>query len=92
MRRALLPRARFELVHGGEDAAFTSFRAGANHLNHFAQSHQRRWSWRGRVIFYGSDVDGFYSRVIAAGPKPETAPRDAKWGERFFNLTDPDFY
>ena len=80
----------FELVHGGEDAAFSSFRAGANHLNLIAQSHQRRWSWWGRVIFYDSDVDGFYSRVIAAGLKPETAPRDAEWGERFFHLIDPD--
>lgn len=62
----------FELVHGGEDAAFTSFRAGANHLNLIVQPHQRRWSWWGRVIFYDSDVDGFYSRVIAAGLKPDT--------------------
>ena len=80
----------FEVVHGGEDAAFTSFRAGANHLNLIAQPHQRRWSWWGRVIFYDSDVDGFYARVIAAGLKPETAPRDAEWGERFFHLIDPD--
>ncbi len=80
----------FELVHGSEDAAFTSFRAGANHLNLIAQPHQRRWSWWGRVIFCDSDVDGFYSRVITAGLKPETAPRDAEWGERFFHLIDPD--
>jgi catechol 2,3-dioxygenase-like lactoylglutathione lyase family enzyme len=80
----------FELVRGGEDAAFTSFRADANHLNLIAQPHQRRWSWWGRVIFYDSDVDGFYSRVIAAELKPETAPRDAEWGERFFHLIDPD--
>lgn len=78
----------FELVHGGDDAAFTSFRAGANYLNLIA--HPRRCSWWGRVIFYESDIDGFYARVIAAGLKPETAPRDAEWGERFFHLVDPD--
>jgi hypothetical protein len=22
--------------------------------------------------------------------RPDTAPRDAEWGERFFHLTDPD--
>jgi uncharacterized glyoxalase superfamily protein PhnB len=31
-----------------------------------------------------------YRRVIAAGYQPDTAPRDAEWGERFFHLTDPD--
>jgi hypothetical protein len=25
-----------------------------------------------------------------AGYRPDTAPRDAEWGERFFHLTDPD--
>jgi uncharacterized glyoxalase superfamily protein PhnB len=80
----------FELVSGGDDAAFTRFRAGANYLNLIAQPPRRRWSWWGRVIFYESDVDGLYVRVIAAGLKPETAPRDAEWGERFFHLVDPD--
>jgi catechol 2,3-dioxygenase-like lactoylglutathione lyase family enzyme len=80
----------FELVYGGDDAAFTSFRAGANYLNLIAQPPTRRWSWWGRVIFYEADVDTFYARVIAAGLKPETAPRDAEWGERFFHLVDPD--
>ncbi len=31
-----------------------------------------------------------YASVIAAGYRPDTAPRDAEWGERFFHLTDPD--
>jgi uncharacterized glyoxalase superfamily protein PhnB len=42
------------------------------------------------VIFYQSDVDALHSRVVAAGHRPDTAPRDAEWGERFFHLTDPD--
>jgi hypothetical protein len=42
------------------------------------------------VIFYDSEVDALYRRVIAAGYQPDTAPRDAEWGERFFHLTDPD--
>ena len=28
--------------------------------------------------------------MIAAGYRPDTAPRDAEWGERFFHVTDPD--
>jgi uncharacterized glyoxalase superfamily protein PhnB len=42
------------------------------------------------VIFHVSDVDAFYSQAVAAGLKPDTAPADAPWGERFFHLTDPD--
>ena len=80
----------FELVYGGNNAAFTTFRVGTNYLNLIAQPNQRDWSWWGRVIFYVVDVDGFYARVIAAGLKPETTPRDAEWGERFFHLADPD--
>lgn len=80
----------FELLHGGDDAAFTSFRAGANYLNLIAQPALQQWAWWGRVIFYVSDVDGLYARVIAAGLEPEAKPRDAEWGERFFHLADPD--
>ena len=80
----------FQILYGGEKAAFTSFRAGPNFLNLIAQPADRRWSWWGRVIFYESDVDGLYARLVAAGCPPDTAPRDAEWGERFFHLTDPD--
>jgi len=80
----------FEIVHGGGDAAFTSFRAGTSFLNLVAQPAERNWSWWGRVIFCHSDVDTLYASVIAAGYRPDTAPRDAEWGERFFHLTDPD--
>ena len=80
----------FAIVHGGEDAAFTSFRAGANFLNLIAQPAERTWSWWGRVIFYDSDVDALHARLVAAGIRPDTLPQDAEWGERFFHLTDPD--
>src|ERR1700745_887029 len=80
----------FEVIYGGDDAAFTSFRAGTSYLNLIAQPVERTWSWWGRVIFYHSDVDALHASVIAAGYRPDTAPRDAEWGERFFHLTDPD--
>ena len=47
----------FEVLHGGEDSSFTSFRAGKSYLNLIAQPAERRWSWWGRVIFYVADVD-----------------------------------
>jgi catechol 2,3-dioxygenase-like lactoylglutathione lyase family enzyme len=83
------------LVHGGEDAAFTSFRAGDNFLNLILQPARasnlgRRRSWWGRLIFYHSDVDALYTKLTAAGWRPDSAPRDAEWGERFFHITDPD--
>ena len=80
----------FEIVHGDDNAALTSFRVGASFINLTAQPAERHWSWWGRVIFYDSNVDALYWRVIAAGYRPDTAPRDAEWGERFFHLTDPD--
>lgn len=80
----------FELLFGGEDAGFTSFRAGPSYLNLIAQPAERQWSWWGRLIFYVDDVDALYARLLAAGVRPDTAPRDAEWGERFFHLTDPD--
>jgi catechol 2,3-dioxygenase-like lactoylglutathione lyase family enzyme len=80
----------FTLLYGGETAAFTSFAAGGNFLNLVLQPAERRCARWGRVIFYDSDVDGLYARLVAGGNRPDTAPRDAEWGERFFHLTDPD--
>jgi catechol 2,3-dioxygenase-like lactoylglutathione lyase family enzyme len=63
----------FEVIYGGGDAAFTSFRAGTSYLNLIAQPAERTWSWWGRVIFYHSDVDSLHASVIAAGYSPDTA-------------------
>jgi catechol 2,3-dioxygenase-like lactoylglutathione lyase family enzyme len=80
--------AGFPVIHGGDDAAFTSLRAGEeNFLNLIAQPAERRWSWWGRLIFYDSDVDALHARLAAAGYPPDTEPRDAEWGERFFHKT-----
>jgi catechol 2,3-dioxygenase-like lactoylglutathione lyase family enzyme len=51
----------FELLYGGEDASFSSFRAGPNFLNLIVQPAGRAWSWWGRAIFYDDDVDGLYA-------------------------------
>jgi uncharacterized glyoxalase superfamily protein PhnB len=80
----------FALLYGGEDAAFTSFRAGGNYLNLVAAPKERQWAWWGRAIFYVADVDALYARLVAAGISPQAPPRDAPWGERYFHVTDPD--
>ncbi len=67
----------FEALHGGEEASFTSFRAGASYLNLIAQPVERRWSWWGRIIFYVTDVDALHKRALVAGYQPTTSPRDA---------------
>jgi catechol 2,3-dioxygenase-like lactoylglutathione lyase family enzyme len=80
----------FELIHGGDNAAFSSLRAGTGYLNLTVRSGGQQWGWWGRVIFYVADVDALHGRAIANGYRPDTALRDAEWGERFFHVTDPD--
>ena len=80
----------FTVHHGGEVAAFTSLAAGSGSLNLIAQAADRAWSWWGRVIFHVADVDAFHRHAVGQGLKPDFAPRDAEWGERYFHITDPD--
>jgi catechol 2,3-dioxygenase-like lactoylglutathione lyase family enzyme len=80
----------FDVLYGGEAAAFTSFRAGPGYLNLIAQPADKGWSWWGRVIFHVADVDALYQSALSAGWQPSTTPRDAEWGERYFHLNDPD--
>ncbi len=35
----------FEVIHGGEDASFTSFQVGTGYLNLIAQPAGRQWSF-----------------------------------------------
>jgi len=78
----------FERVHGGAAERFTSFRAGRSYVN-LASGLLPEVFW-GRVILHVSDVDAFHRRALAAGHRPEAAPADAPWGERYFHLRDPD--
>ena len=47
------------------------------------------WNGWGRVIFYVDDVNTTYRTVVHNGITPEFAPRDADWGERYFQVLDP---
>ena len=78
-----------ELLYGGEDAAFSSLRAGSAQsaiLNLERGKTETGW---GRMIFHVTNVDVFWAHLKESGFDPET-PRDASWGERFFHMRDPD--
>ena len=81
--------AGFDLLYGGPDRDFTSFKAGQGHLNlTLRKDYEARW-W-GRAIFYVADVDAAYGHMVSADLSPDTQPADAPWGERYFHITDPD--
>ncbi|OAI40087.1 glyoxalase [bacterium SCGC AG-212-C10] len=77
----------FEKVWGSPE--FVTLRAGSGWVN-LQVRNDIEWSWWGRVVFHVDDVDAHYQRVLAAGFVPEAAPVDAPWGERFFQVLDPD--
>ena len=78
-----------KLLYGGEDAGFSSLLAKDAQsaiLNLEEGEAVTRW---GRLIFYVTDVDAFWSHLKERGFDPEI-PRDAPWGERYFHMPDPD--
>ena len=46
------------------------------------------------VYFYLSvdDVDGYHAKLVEAGYKPSSEPKDQPWGNREFVIRDPDGY
>ena len=78
-----------DLLYGGADATFTSFKIGEGYLNLILVP-EGAWSWWGRLIFYVDDVDAHYHRLVDAGLHPTTTPQDASWRERYFHINDPD--
>jgi catechol 2,3-dioxygenase-like lactoylglutathione lyase family enzyme len=77
-----------ELVHGGEAASFTTFRAGESFVN-LVETRGYQGRWWGRAIFRVAGADAEYRSQIEAGLSPDE-PRDAPWGERYFHISDPD--
>ena len=77
-----------EMLYGGEESSFTSFRVGEGYVNLILGKEKPAW-W-GRLILYVDDVDAHYQRLTGFGLSPSTAPADARWGERYFHIDDPD--
>lgn len=80
----------FTRKYGGPAAGFTSFHAGSGFLNLTLVPPDHSWSSWGRAIFYVDDVDAQHARALAACLTPSFPPRDARWGERYFHIVDPD--
>ena len=80
----------FEVLHGGPEEGFSSLRVGEQFLNLMLGREPTDLGGWGRVIFHVDDVDATFRIALDAGHKPEAAPEDARWGERYFHLDDPD--
>lgn len=80
----------FQLLYGGKEAPFTSFRVGPGYLNlqldPTGSAQENLW---GRVVFWVDDVDAMYQRAKESHFLPESPPTDGPWGERYFHVRDP---
>jgi catechol 2,3-dioxygenase-like lactoylglutathione lyase family enzyme len=77
----------FEVSFGGPDAPFTTMRAGQSVVNLRQAGTSGGHAWN-RVILRVRGVDALHRDLVGKGLGP-TAPRDAEWGERYFEIPDP---
>jgi len=77
-----------DVSYGGPDAPFTTMRAGQTVINLCRASDQTGGRWA-RVILRVRGVDALHGALVEKGLAP-AAPTDAQWGERYFELVDPD--
>ena len=76
-----------EVGYGGPDAPFTTMRAGQSVINLREAPRSAGNPWR-RVIFRVDGVDALHRDLVEKGLAP-AEPKDAEWGERYFELSDP---
>lgn len=76
-----------DVTYGGPDAEFTTLRADQAVINLRRASADGDNSWS-RVILRVRGVDALH-RELAARGLVAAAPRDAEWGERYFEIRDP---
>ena len=81
-------RLGLHVSYGGPNAAFTTMHAGQSVINlrHAPRGSGNRWA---RVILRVRGVDALYQHLRAQGLNPST-PKNAEWGERYFEISDPD--
>ena len=91
---------KFEISYGGPDSNFTSFQINQSpdmYLNIQPLSLKQKTENVCRIIFHTEDVDALYyylrnDDTASKLGKFETKPTDADWGERYFQMRDPDDY
>src|SRR5262245_39584041 len=77
-----------DILYGGAQAAFTSFRLGDTFVN-LILTPTYVGHWWGRLIFRVEKVDDLHASSLAQGLQA-TQPRDGSCEERYFNLNDPE--
>jgi catechol 2,3-dioxygenase-like lactoylglutathione lyase family enzyme len=85
---AFYERLGLHVSYGGPNATFTTMRAGRSVINLRCapQGSGNRWA---RVILRVAGVDALYHHLRAQGLNP-SAPQNAEWGERYFEISDPE--
>ena len=85
---AFYKKLGLDVSYGGPDAPFTTMRAGQSVINLRRMPTRVGNPWS-RVILRVRGVDALHRHFVDVGLRP-TAPMDAEWGERYFEVTDPD--
>ena len=96
---------KFEISYGGPDSNFTTFKISQSPDMYLNIELQQQIVEKTnsvdmeycRIIFHTDDVDALYyylrnDDIISNLGKFETKPTNAEWGERFFQVRDPDGY
>lgn len=73
--------------YGGPHAPFTTMRAGQTVIN-LRQAPVTAGDPGNRVILRVRGVDALYRNLVEKGLAPPE-PKDADWGERYFEVSDP---
>jgi catechol 2,3-dioxygenase-like lactoylglutathione lyase family enzyme len=84
---AFYEKLGLDVSYGGADAPFTTMRAGQSVINLRQVPTQAGNPWN-RVILRVRGVDALHRHFVEKGLRP-TAPRNAEWGERYFEVADP---
>ena len=76
-----------EVEYGGPNAAFTTMRAGQSFINLREAPLSAKHDGI-RVILRVYGVDALHGNLVEKGLAP-AEPKDAAWGERYFEVSDP---
>jgi catechol 2,3-dioxygenase-like lactoylglutathione lyase family enzyme len=84
---AFYEKLGLEVSYGGPDAPFTTMRVGQSVINLRQGPTQAGNPWS-RIILRVRGVDALHRHFVEKGLRP-TATRNAEWGERYFEVSDP---
>lgn len=84
---AFYEKLGLDVSYGGPDAPFTTMRAGQSVINLRRVPTRAGNPWD-RIILRVRGVDALHRHFVETGLRP-TATRNAEWGERYFEVSDP---